>query len=75
MGDRDQPHLEELKQGCERGYSEGKNIILEYHMPRGRYDKLADLTRVCRRENRHDRDHLVDQRAGDTQRRKQFQSP
>jgi ABC-type uncharacterized transport system substrate-binding protein len=46
MGGRDQPHLEELKQGLrERGYSEGKNIILEYRFAEGRYDKLAELVK------------------------------
>jgi ABC-type uncharacterized transport system substrate-binding protein len=46
MGGRDQPHLEELKQGLrERGYSEGKNIILEYRFAEGRYDRLAELVK------------------------------
>jgi putative ABC transport system substrate-binding protein len=46
MGGRDQPHLEMLKQGLrERGYSEGKNIILEYRFAEGRYDKLAELAK------------------------------
>jgi ABC-type uncharacterized transport system substrate-binding protein len=46
MGGRDQPHLEAFKQGLrELGYSEGKNIILEYRYAEGRYDRLADLAK------------------------------
>ena len=46
MGGRDQPHLQQLKQGLrERGYSEGKNIILEYRYAEGRYDKLTELAK------------------------------
>jgi ABC-type uncharacterized transport system substrate-binding protein len=46
MGGRDQPHLEEFKQGLrEHGYSEGKNIILEYRYAEGKYDRLADLAK------------------------------
>ena len=36
IGGRDQPHLESFKQGlCERGYTEGKNIILVYRYAEG----------------------------------------
>ena len=46
MGGRDQPHLEALKKGLsELGYSEGKNIVLEYRYAEGRYDRLAELVR------------------------------
>jgi len=46
MGDRNQPHLEEFKQGLrEHGYSEGKNIILEYRYAEGEYDRLTDLAK------------------------------
>src|SRR5712692_3026414 len=51
MGDRDQPHLEAFKQGLrEHGYSEGKNIILEYRYAEGRYDRLPDLAKEFVRE-------------------------
>ena len=44
MGGKDQPHLETLKKGLsELGYSEGKNIILEYRYAEGRYDRLHEL--------------------------------
>src|SRR5438067_1246839 len=44
MGGRDQPHLESFKQGLrEHGYSEGKNIVLEYRYAEGNYDRLADF--------------------------------
>ncbi len=51
MGGRDQPHLEEFKQGLrEHGYSEGKNIILEYRYADGQYDRLPDLAKEFVRE-------------------------
>ncbi len=44
MGGRDQPHLESFKQGLrEHGYTEGKNIVLEYRYAEGNYDRLADF--------------------------------
>ena len=44
MGGRDQPHLEAFKQGLrDLGYSEGKNIDLEYRYAEGKYDRLLDL--------------------------------
>ena len=44
MGGRDQPHLEAFKQGLrDLGYSEGKNINLEYRYAQGKYDRLLDL--------------------------------
>ena len=51
MGSRDQPHLEALKQGLrEHGYSEGKNIILEYRYAEGRYERLPELAQNLVRE-------------------------
>src|SRR4030095_13811376 len=51
MGGRDQPHLEEFKQGLrERGYSEGKDIVLEYRYAEGNYDRLPDLAQQFVRE-------------------------
>jgi len=51
IGGRDQPHLEEFKQGLrERGYSEGKNIVLEYRYAEGKYDRLPDLAKEFVRE-------------------------
>ncbi len=44
IGGRDQPHLESFKQGLrERGYVEGKNIILEYRYAEGKRDRLERL--------------------------------
>ena len=44
IGGRDQPHLESFKQGLrERGYTEGKNIILVYRYAEGKQERLADL--------------------------------
>ncbi|HXV82025.1 MAG TPA: ABC transporter substrate-binding protein [Candidatus Binatia bacterium] len=46
MGGRDQPHLERLKKGLsEQGYSEGKNIILEYRYAEGQNDRLQELAK------------------------------
>ena len=51
MGGRDQPHLEAFKQGLrEHGYSEGKNIILEYRYAEGRYERLPELAQDLVRE-------------------------
>jgi putative ABC transport system substrate-binding protein len=51
MGGRDQPHLDAFKQGLrEHGYSEGKNIILEYRYAEGNYDRLADFANEFVRE-------------------------
>jgi putative ABC transport system substrate-binding protein len=44
MGGRDQPHLEEFKDGLrERGYSEGENILFEYRYAEGKYERLPEL--------------------------------
>jgi ABC-type uncharacterized transport system substrate-binding protein len=51
MGGRDQPHLDAFKQGLrEHGYSEGKNIVLEYRYAEGRYDRLPELVQEFVRE-------------------------
>ena len=44
IGGRDQPHLEAFKQGLrERGYNEGKNIVLDYRYAEGKVDRLPAL--------------------------------
>jgi putative ABC transport system substrate-binding protein len=44
IGGRDQPHLEAFKQGLrERGYIEGKNIVLDYRYAEGNADRLPSL--------------------------------
>jgi putative ABC transport system substrate-binding protein len=51
MGGHDQPHLEEFKQGLrELGYSERKNIVLEYRYAEGKYDRLPGLAQEFARE-------------------------
>jgi putative ABC transport system substrate-binding protein len=44
IGGRDQPHLKAFKEGLrERGYVEGKNIVLEYRYAEGKNERLASL--------------------------------
>ena len=51
IGGHDQPHLEDFKQGLrELGYSDGKNIVLEYRYAEGNYDRLPGLAQEFVRE-------------------------
>ena len=51
IGGRDQPHLESFKQGLrERGYVEGKNLVLEYRYAEGQQDRLTALAAELVRE-------------------------
>jgi putative ABC transport system substrate-binding protein len=44
IGSQNQPHLAAFKQGLrEHGYTEGKDIVLEYRYAEGRYDRLPEL--------------------------------
>jgi putative tryptophan/tyrosine transport system substrate-binding protein len=44
IGGRDQPHLEAFKQGLrDRGYTEDKNIVLDYRYAEGKVDRLPSL--------------------------------
>jgi putative ABC transport system substrate-binding protein len=44
IGGRDQPHLEAFKQGLrEHGYTEGKNIFLDYRYAEGKVARLPSL--------------------------------
>ena len=51
IGGRDQPNLESFKQGLrDLGYTEGKNIILEYRYAEGNQERLGDLAAELVRE-------------------------
>jgi putative ABC transport system substrate-binding protein len=51
IGGRDQPHLQAFKQGLrERGYVEGKNLVLEYRYAEGQQNRLAALAAELVRE-------------------------
>ena len=46
MGGRNQPHLEAFKKGLnDLGYTERRNILLEYRYAEGNNDRLPDLAK------------------------------
>lgn len=52
IGGQEQPHLESFKQGLrEHGYTDGKNIILQYKYAHGKPERLPSLAAELVREN------------------------
>jgi putative ABC transport system substrate-binding protein len=51
LGDRNQPHLESFKQGLrDLGYTEGKNIVLEYRYAGGKMERANELAKELVRD-------------------------